>query len=139
MVSFTGDFFDSLLNNSCWILAKGAGANDAYGQESQDYTAVGTNVPCAIAADSPGRPKEFKSEKESSFNYRRVFMRVPTLSPPQSVTPHHWLAFNVTVNASGNVKIGGTQYSAELYNIFETINPFGASHHLELIVEKVIG
>lgn len=139
MVSFPGDFFDSLLNNSCWILAKGAGSKDAYGQESQDFTAVATNVPCAIAGDSPGRPKEFKSEKEASLNYRRVFMRVPTLSPPGKVTPHHWLAFNVTANPSGNVKIGGTQYSADLYNIFEQINPFGAGHHLELIVEQVIG
>jgi len=140
MNAFVGDFFDSLMTQTCWVLKKGAGAKDGYGQESQDFTSLIKNQPCFLSTDAPGHEHEFKSEKEASLHYHRVYMRVPTLSDGSELNPHHWLAFGVTVNPSGNVKIDGIQYSATLYNVYvDPLDEGNMHHHTEVIVQQVIG
>lgn len=110
------DPFDALLISTCTILAKGNGSPDSDNHESQAFSTVASNIPCRVSTAALGRPKEYKTEKQASENYRTIFMR-----PYAGLTPHHWL-----------------QIDGVLYNIFEIKNPSGLNHHFEIIAQVLI-
>lgn len=121
------DRFDSLLIHSCTVLSNDSDPEDTYGQESRpvkNWDIVTSGVKCRLSTDSIGRPHEFKTDIKVSVNYRRIFMRPPTLSNGQQLNTHHALLLN----------------GATYYNIFEVMPLYDATalHHLEVIVEEIV-
>lgn len=102
----------SRLNKTCSILDAGDG--DA----PFTFTVLVSNWPCAVAADVVRHGTETQAITQEAKNYRRVFMRVPSVP----VNQRNWLL------------IDGTHY-----NIIDVINPGGRDHHLEVIIENVVG
>ena len=118
---FGFDPFDSLLNAVCDIL-ENQSTQDSYGhrpEQVQNFTVIAT-VACRVSTDAPGRPHEYLVEKESSVDFARVFMRVPTLPGGVNLDTHHWL------------RIG-----SDFFNIFNILDPGLLGHHLEVVCKIV--
>lgn len=117
--------FDSLLIQICSILSDDSTTLNAYNQkplQPKDWDVVAVNIPCRLSTDSIGHPREFRDDVNYSLNYRRVFMRQPTLSNGKLLNPHHAILidgiyFNI-------IEVLLLRNSIEL-------------HHIEVIVEEV--
>jgi len=107
----------SRLNKTCSILAQ-SGIKDAYGIESFTLVTLVSNWPCAVAADVTTYGREAQGEVQYAKDFRRVFMRVPSVPIDQ----RNWLSIDGTV-----------------CNVIDVINPGGRDHHLEVIIENVTG
>lgn len=115
----TTDPFDSLLIDTCNIYAKGAGAADDYGQQSQALKILETGVKCRLSDVSPGR--EFKVDKQISIRTKMLFLRPQSLgSLAEPLNPHHVV-----------------EVSSIFYNISDVLNPSNLGHHLEVLLELI--
>lgn len=112
------------MNDTLTILKKGVGVRDTYRQESQEFTPVATGIPCLEDPDGLGRPREFKSEKQSAESYRVIYMR-----PYAGLTVHHWLQL-----ASDGVRRNIVEIKP--YRDFGSDDPT-ALHHYEVLVQIV--
>ena len=120
--------FDALMNATCNVYEKGAGAANNYGQPDQTLTKVLSNWPCRQSTTKAG--KEYMSGKEYAVNIYNIFMRPPTKDDnnnPFQLTTHHWLI--VTIPSTGvELKL----------NVQAVDDPSGMGHHLQVRGLQVI-
>lgn len=125
------ELFDSLMNNTCSILGRVAGAQDGYGQTPTTLATLESGVPCRVSRLSG---EELKGEKEISIRNSKIYMRPWAISGSSPSSPRS------LAEATGKVELNTTmtiQVGDKTFNILNVANPSLAYHHFEVLVEEV--
>lgn len=132
VVSVVVDPFDALMNSSCSILSRQAGAQNTYGQTPRTLTPLDTDVPCRVSRLTG---TEEKGEKEFSLNTRKVYMRPWAIVSGLAISPRSVAeAVGATeLNPSMWIQVGNVKY-----DIVHVANPSLEYHHFEILVEQVM-
>lgn len=125
------DLFDSLMNNTCSVLGRVAGAVDAAGLTPRTTAVLESGVPCRVSRLSGD---ELKGIKEVSIRDSKIYMRPwaisgATVSHPASAAD---AAGKVELNSDFFITVGSKKF-----NIKNVANPSLAYHHFECLVEEV--
>lgn len=125
------DLFDSLMNSTCSILGRVAGAQDAYGLNPRTTAVLESGVPCRVSRLSG---QEINGVKEISIRYSKIYMRpwAITGSTPSHPSSAADAAGKTELNTDMSIQVG-----AKVFNIKHVANPSLAFHHFEVLVQEV--
>jgi hypothetical protein len=125
------DAFDSLMNNTCSVLGRTAGTQDAAGLTPRTTAVLESGVPCRVSRLTGD---ELKGVKEISIRDSKIYMRPwaisgSTVSHPTSLAD---AAGKIELNTDMSIQVG-----SKVFNIKNVANPSLAYHHFEILVEEV--
>lgn len=125
------DLFDSLMNNTCSILGRVTGAQDAAGLTPRTTAVLESGVPCRVSRLSGD---ELKGTKEISIRDSKIYMR------PWAITGSTVSHPTSAAEASGKIELNTDMailVGTKKFNIKNVANPSLSYHHLEILVEEV--
>jgi hypothetical protein len=126
------DLFDDYMNNTCSVIGRASGVQDAAGLTPRTTTVLEASVPCRVSGVITG--DEQKGTKEISLTLRHILMRpwAITGSTPSSPRSKADAAGKTLLNRDMFIQVGSTTY-----NIKEVINWSEMFHHFTVIAELV--